>query len=133
VSVSSGTGSPEPDPGSPLEEEGMPDLFDALAAKRITGDPQEDRALPAEQPAATVDFGVTVEEMRDGEPLAGRLAREEPDVAALRGDDSDMPYPEDPDERVGRLTASDEPGAAVDVGTDRGGFAPEERAMHDEP
>lgn len=97
----------EPDPGSRLEAEGVPDLSDALPSKVITGDAQEDLAPPGEAPNASVDFGTTQAEMREGEPLADRLAREEPE-AELRGDESDTPYPEDPDAQG----------------------APEERAIH---
>jgi hypothetical protein len=133
-------GAREPDPGSALEDEGMPDMSNVLPSKAITGDAQEEPDPPGDAPGASVDFGVTVEEMRSGEPLSDRLAREEPDVARLRGDGSDTPYPEDRDEQVGRFAEAREEGTnkeqdawAVDVGADRGGFAPEERAMHDEP
>ena len=86
--------------------------------------------------ASSDDFGTTVEEMRDGEPLDGRIAREEPDVldlAAVEADESAPP--------VGRLVESDE-GArtdteaemvAADVGADLGGYSAEESAMHLEP
>ncbi|MGN6472682.1 MAG: DUF5709 domain-containing protein [Mycobacteriales bacterium] len=133
-------GSREPDPGSALEDAGIPDLSDALPEKVITGDAQEELAPPGEEPGASVEFGTTAEEARRGEPLAGRLAREEPDVQRLRGDGDDNPYPTDRDEEVGRLAElrEDETGKQQDawaesVGADRGGFAPEERAMHDEP
>jgi hypothetical protein len=128
----------EPDPGSPLEDEGMPDISDALPSKVITGDAQEDLAPPGEHPVASVDFGITAEEMRTGEPLDGRLAREEPEASALRGDGVDAPYPEDRDERIGRFaeareadTGKEQDAWAVEVGADGGGFAPEERAMHE--
>jgi hypothetical protein len=134
------TGSREPDPGSALEDEGMPDMSNVLPSKAITGDAQEEPASPGEAPGASVDYGTTVEEMRRGEPLGDRLSREEPDVTSLRGDGSDTPYPEDRDERVGRFaeereteTGKEQDAWAADVGTDRGGFAPEERAMHVEP
>ncbi|HVT64009.1 MAG TPA: DUF5709 domain-containing protein [Mycobacteriales bacterium] len=134
------SGAREPDPGSALEDEGMPDMSDALPSKVITGDAQEELDAPAEEPRATVDFGVTAEEARSGEPLTGRLAREEPETSRLRGDGSDTPYPEDREGQVGRLAEEREGGTgkeqdawAVDVGADRGGLAPEERAMHVEP
>ena len=101
------TGNREPDPGSALEEEGMPDMSDALASKVITGDPQEDLAPPGEAPQASVDFGMTAEEEREGEPLSDLFAREEPDVTDLRGDNDDSPYPET-----------------------SGAMSPEERALH---
>jgi hypothetical protein len=133
-------GTPEPDPGSRLEDEGMPDLSDALPSKVITGDPQEELDAPGDEPRATVDFGVTAEETRSGEPLADRLSREQPDVGAVRGPGTDAPYPEDPDEQAGRFaeereadTGKEQDAWAADVGADGGGFAPEERAMHVEP
>ena len=58
---------------------------------------------------AVDDFGTTAEEMHDGEPLDGRLAREEPDVLAavdLPADESegaDTPYTEAAGQGVGRL------------------------------
>jgi hypothetical protein len=128
----------QPDPGSALEDEGMPDMSDALPSKVITGDAQEDLAPPGEYPVASVDFGITAEEMQSGEPLDGRLAREEPEASPPRGDGVDAPYPEDRDEQVGRFaetreadTGKEQDTWVEDVGTDGGGFAPEERAMHE--
>jgi len=117
-----------PDPADPFEEQGLasPDPDDG--AKRITGDVQEEVAVPAERPVAVNDFGTTLDEERTDEPLDQRLAREEPD----------QPYPAERDESVGRIVESDE-GARTDdekdavahsVGTDKGGFSAEERAMH---
>jgi len=37
-------------------------------------------ALPTDRPLASTEFGTTAEEQREGEPLEGRLSREEPDV-----------------------------------------------------
>jgi hypothetical protein len=133
-----------PDPADPFEEEGLasPDPNDD--AKRITGDTQEEIPVPGERPIAVTDYGTTLAEERVDEPLDARLQREEPDFierAAKDADespDADQPYPEDPDERVGRIVETDEgartddePDAvANDVGTDNGGFSAEERAMH---
>ena len=136
-----------PDPADPFEEEGLASQEPGLAGKRITGDPQDDMPVPGDEPTAVDDFGTTAAEEREGEPLDLRLSREEPDLgarASAPGDDSefaDQPYPEDKDERVGRIVesdegarADDEPDAvALDVGTDQGGFSAEERAMHVEP
>ena len=133
-----------PDPADPFEEEGLASPDPEYAATRITGDPQEGTAVPAERPIAVTDYGTTAAEERTDEPLDGRLAREEPDMfdrAATNADespDSDQPYPEAPDEKVGRIVdtdegarADDEPDAvATEVGTDLGGFSAEERAMH---
>jgi len=134
-----------PDPADPFEEEGLASPDPEYGAKRITGDPQEEMAVPAERPIAVTDYGTTTEEERTDEPLDARLAREEPEQRATgKADDSpdaDQPYPEDPDERVGRIVETDE-GARTDdekdavahsVGTDQGGFSAEERAMHVEP
>lgn len=133
-------GSREPDPGSALEDEGVPDMSNVLPSKQITGDAQEEPGVPGEEPGASVDFGVTVEEMRSGEPLSDRLRRELPDLTTLRGDGSETPYLEDRDEQAGRFaeeregeTGKEQDAWATDVGADRGGFAPEERAMHVEP
>jgi hypothetical protein len=126
-----------PEPDSPLEEEGIPDLDDALPSKRATGDAQEGIAPPRDHPIAAEDFGTTAAEQRAGEPLDLRVRRERPDDSKAYPDDA---YPEDPDLRVGRLVGDREPGTnkepdveAHAVGTDGGGFAPEERAMHEEP
>lgn len=134
-----------PDPADPFEEQGLASPESGLAGKRITGDPQDDVVVPGDEPTAVDDFGTTAGEERAGEPMNLRLAREQPDLSA-RGDadespGADQPYPEDPDERVGRLVDPDEgaredeePDAVgSDVGTDAGGFSAEERAMHIEP
>ena len=137
-----------PDPADPFEEEGLASPDPADGGKRITGDPQEEVAVPAERPVAADDFGTTAAEEIAGEPLDGRLRREEPDLLeraattpADESPDADQPYPEDREERVGRIVETDEgvrtdtePDAvAADVGTDLGGFSAEERAMHIEP
>lgn len=135
-----------PDPADPFEEEGQPTGMDlALDAKRITGDAQEGIPAPNDTPGAVDDYGTTAAEERAGEPLELRLSREEPELSATGPADAspyaDQPYPDDVDERGGRLVDSDEgarpdtePDAvADDVGTDAGGFSAEERAVHVEP
>ena len=131
-----------PGPADPFEEEGLASPDPEYDAKRITGDPQEEVAVPAERPIASTDYGTTQAEEATDEPLDGRLAREEPDMSAAaaadESPDADQPYPEDKEERVGRIVETDEgargddePDAvAMDVGTDKGGFSAEERAMH---
>jgi hypothetical protein len=116
-----------------MEAEGIPDTDDDGAME-----PPHDVAI------AVDDFGTTAAEMHDGEPLDGRIAREEPDVISLVALDADESAGLD-DRRagqgVGRLVESDE-GArtdteaelvAADVGTDLGGYSAEESAMHLEP
>ena len=131
------------DPSDPFEDEGQASPDPGLAGKRITGDPQDDMPVPRDTPVAVDDFGTTVAEQQEGEPLDLRLSREEPDLLARAGsapdtsDDADNPYPVDVEERVGRIVETDEgvredtePDAvAIDVGTDLGGFTAEERAM----
>jgi len=135
------------DPSDPFEDEGLASPDPSLAGKRITGDPQDDLAVPGDNPVAVDDFGTTALEQREGEPLDVRLAREQPDLLERAGSapdadaDSDNPYPEDREERVGRLVETDEgaredseaDAVAFDVGTDSGGFTAEERAMRIEP
>lgn len=136
-----------PEPADPFEEEGLPVSEDGLPSKRITGDTQDGMIAPHDYPLAVDEYGVTAAEQERGEPLDLRLSREEPEVTAaadLPADDSyrvESPYPEDPEEKVGRIVDTDE-GArtdtekdvvASDVGTDTGGFSAEERAMHIEP
>lgn len=130
------------EPSDPFEDEGLATPDPALAAKRITGDPQDDVPVPGDRPVAVDDFGTTAAEQRDGEPLDGRLAREEPDLSPDApidlSEDADNPYPADREERVGRIVEEDEgaredteaDAVALDVGTDAGGFTAEERAMH---
>jgi|SRR4051812_20636807 len=62
-----------------LDEEGIPDLEGPLPEKVATGDPQEGVSPPADRPNS-FDFGVTVDEQREGEPIGVRVARERPDV-----------------------------------------------------
>jgi hypothetical protein len=59
------------------EDEGIPDLDQALPEKEITGDPQEGLVVPRDDPRAVEEFGTTAEEHRKGETLDERLAREE--------------------------------------------------------
>ena len=136
-----------PDPADPFEEAGLASPDPGYDGKRITGDTQEEIPVPAEQPVAVEDWGTTGAEEIAGEPLDVRLAREEPDLGASAGraadesPDADQPYPEDRDERAGRIVETDEgarsdteaDAVAMTVGTDGGGFSAEERAMHIEP
>lgn len=131
------------EPADPFEEEGLASEEPGLPGKRITGDPQDDMIVPGDRPRGVEEFGTTVEEQREGEPLDLRLSREEPDLLshadrpADQSPDADNPYPEERDERAGRLVDPDQGGredteadvVAEDVGTDSGGFTAEERAM----
>ncbi|WP_433498671.1 DUF5709 domain-containing protein [Sphaerimonospora sp. CA-214678] len=75
---------PEHDPHSRFEDEGIPDLQDGTPQQQWAVDPQE-APLPADHPAAVDDYGTTVDEMMRGEPLAGRLSREMPEEQPVYG------------------------------------------------
>ena len=123
------------DPSDPFEDEGQASPDPELAAKRITGDPQDEMPVPGDRPVAVNDFGTTVAEQEAGEPLDLRLANA--GAAPDMSEDADNPYPADREERVGRIVETDEgaredteaDAVALDVGTDNGGFTAEERAM----
>lgn len=132
------------DPSDPFEDEGLASPDPGSSGKRITGDPQDDFVVPAEDPVAVDDYGTTAAEESADEPLDRRLAREEPELANRpldTSEDADNPYPADREERVGRIVEEDEgvreddesDAVALDVGTDAGGFTAEERAMRIEP
>lgn len=136
---------PRAEAADPFEEEGQASTESGLPGKRITGDPQDDMAVPLDRPTAATEYGTTAREQHAREPLDRKLARELPDPGegGLTGEEyaADQPYPESNDEKAGRLVAPDEgvrsdaePDAvARSVGTDHGGFTAEERAMHLEP
>ncbi|MCT9930272.1 DUF5709 domain-containing protein [Planotetraspora sp. A-T 1434] len=147
---------PEPDPRSPLEDEGIPDLQEGAPEQRWAEDPQE-MPVPADRPVGVDEYGTTAREMAEGEPLDLRLSREVPeetpgpgggeppytqgedaaeDVGGdlLAGDLSyDTPEPRmagrliDPSEGVREDTVKEL--IADEIGPDGGGYAPEETAM----
>lgn len=95
------------DPGASPETAGVPEYADdETPGKGRTDDPQR-QPMPVDQPIGAEEYGLTAAEARHGEPLDGRLAREEPDVGA-EGPPGTMPEraireapppgePEDPD------------------------------------
>ncbi|MFI0357658.1 DUF5709 domain-containing protein [Actinomadura sp. 9N407] len=109
------------------EDEGIPDLQEGPLEQYQGEDPQEP-PIPGDRPMAMDQYGTTEEEVREGEPLDVRLAREEPD----------QPAPEsEPLRPAGRIVEEDEgahpdtesDAVAADVGDDGGGYSAEERAM----
>ena len=131
-----------PEPPSGLQAEGVPDLIDGLPEKKATGDAQEGIEPPHDRPVAVDEYGTTAREQHDGESLDMRLARDEPEPdvygAADEGPGVDDPFSQGAGQGVGRLVEPDE-GArtdaepdmvAADLGTDGGGYAAEESAMH---
>lgn len=136
-----------PEPPSASEAEGIPDSGELSSTQEVTGDAGYGMEPPDDTELAVDDFGTTAAEMHDGEPLSGRLAREEPDVLEAldrpvdESQGADTPFAERAGQGVGRLVQPDE-GAhadteadlvATDAGTDLGGYSVEEAAMHLEP
>ena len=136
-----------PEHPSEHEAEGIPDPGFAEPGQLEAGDSEATTEPPRDVAFAVDDFGTTAAEQHDGEPLDGRLAREEPDVLAavdLDADESagsDTPFDERAGQGVGRIVEPDQGGTAdteadlvaADVGTDLGGYSAEEAAMHLEP
>lgn len=123
------TGQPDDLP-SAYEAEGIPEPDPGPGAGRVI---DENPEPPHDRPVAAVGFGTTPAEVREGESLDGRLARELPD----------LPEPVEPDAPpgVGRVvqpdegvrTDTDKDMVAQDAGTDVGGYTAEEAAMHAVP
>jgi hypothetical protein len=113
---------------SRFEDEGIPDPGDLTPEQEATGQLDLTTEPPHDSPLGAEGWGTTPEEQRQGEPLAGRLAREAAET-----------YPEEPRD-VGRLVAPDE-GVRSDteadlVASDSGdmaGLSAEEAALHVEP
>ena len=103
-------------------------------------DPRDEGVSPNEPPGGTDAWGVTPEEEESGQPLAGRLRREDPDVADDDGDgigdasDTDGEAWDDEvgEDRSGRLVLREdgEDFYADDVGVDGAGASAEEAAVH---
>ncbi|WP_449065837.1 DUF5709 domain-containing protein [Planomonospora algeriensis] len=116
---------PEHDPRSRFEDEGIPDLQDGTPQQQWAVDPQE-APLPGDRPVAVDDFGTTVDEQIQGEPLEGRLAREVPEEQAVFGVDPSEGAgagerrldPEIPDDLDGGVSATSGlgPGSDLDTG-----------------
>lgn len=129
-----------PHPVSEPEARGVPDYADdeSTAYDDVETGREADGWDPApvpgdrdDRPLGLDEWGTTAEEERRGEPLDGRLAREEPDVS-----------PDgiaEPPEHVGRLVDPDDGGlfdteadsVAYDAGAAGGAPSAEEAAMHD--
>ena len=114
---------------SRFEEEGIPDPGDLTPEQEATGQLDLTTEPPHDSPLGAEGWGTTAAEQREGEPLAGRLARELPDA-----------YPSEPAQEVGRLVEPDE-GVRSDTDAelvasdsgDRAGLSAEEAALHLEP
>lgn len=136
-----------PEKPSEAEAEGIPDPGFGDPGALIAGDTEATIEPPHDTAIAVDEFGTTAREQHDGEPLEGRIAREEPDVLAAadkpadQSQGSDTPFDERAGQGVGRLVEPDEgvrpdteaDMVGTDVGTDLGGYSAEESAMHIEP
>jgi hypothetical protein len=110
--------SPEPDPHSELEDEGIPDLQDGTPGQEWAVDPQQ-APVPRDHPIAVDDFGTTIEEQIEGEPLDLRVAREQPEEQPVF-DANEVPEapPDDPGETAGDREDSLIPDSGLGVGAD---------------
>ncbi|MEU6041886.1 DUF5709 domain-containing protein [Actinomadura sp. NPDC047616] len=120
-------GDPERRYTSGPEDEGIPDLQDGTPGQQRAQDPQE-APVPGDRPMALDEFGMTEEEMRAGEPLDMRLAREEPDIPEVP-DEPYRPAGRIVEEDEGARTDTEKDAVAYDAGDDGGGYTAEERAM----
>jgi hypothetical protein len=68
-----------PDTNDDLEKEGIPDVEEPPPGMEGTGGDYEAVAGPRDRPIAALDYGITEEEERRGEPLYVRHRRELPD------------------------------------------------------
>ncbi len=115
------------------------DNAEALTDPRV--DVLDEGWSPVEQPWGVDAWGITPEEERTGQPLAGRLRRETPDentdgdgdgLGDARGTDGELYDDEVGDARSGRLVlgADGDDLVADDIGIDGAGASAEEAAVH---
>ena len=119
------------------EDEGIPEVAQDDSPTQETAEDPQFAPLPGEDPGASVDFGTTAFEQSQGEPLTGRLEREEPDVqpgvrAAEDAQRATMQLEQDtsttPETDSGTNRTADDIEATGDLPV--GGEGPEEAAMH---
>jgi hypothetical protein len=128
----------DPDEGDDTVDEQL-DSAETLTDPRV--DILDEGWSPNEQPRGVDAWGITPEEERTGQPLAGRLRRESPDettdddgdgLGDARGTDGELYDDEVGGARSGRLVLAegDEDGFAEDIGIDGAGASAEEAAVH---
>jgi len=128
----------DPDEGDDTVDEQL-DSAETLTDPRV--DILDEGWSPNEQPRGVDAWGITPEEERTGQPLAGRLRRESPDettdddgdgLGDARGTDGELYDDEVGGARSGRLVLAegDEDGFAQDIGIDGAGASAEEAAVH---
>lgn len=115
--------SPEHDPYSEFEDEGIPDLQAGTPEQQWAVDPQQ-APVPADRPTAVDDFGTTAAEQQEGEPLDLRVDREVPEDQAMFGgapepvvQPASQQRPDRTDD-MDRLTADSGLGVGADLDTD---------------
>ena len=113
---------------SRFEDEGIQDPGDLTPEQEATGQLEQTTEPPHDSPLGAEGWGTTPEEQHQGEPLAGRLARELPE--AYPAERSQVGRLVEPDEGVRSDTESDL--VASDSG-DTAGLSAEEAALHLEP
>lgn len=132
---------PEHDPHSEFEDEGIPDLQDGTPQQQWAVDPQQ-APLPADQPVALDDFGTTVAEQIEGEPLDMRVGREVPEDQAMFGGEGEpvvQPARESQPDRTDdadALTGDSGLGVGADLDTEfepDAGIQPDWGAQPEEP
>lgn len=117
------------------DEPGVPDHAGPLESKEATGDPQDGVTPPRDRPEASLSWGTTALEQREGEPLTSRLDREQPDQPA---DETAWRRNEPGSEWAGRIADYDEPDRTpelvADPNTDQDAetVSAEEAAVHRE-
>ncbi|MCU1594859.1 MAG: hypothetical protein JWO12_2251 [Frankiales bacterium] len=75
--------------------EGIPDLEEQTPEQAATGQDEGITEPPHDYPLAVEGFGTTPAEQAEGESLAGRLAREVPEVTPYPSDLPDGKSPEE--------------------------------------
>jgi hypothetical protein len=103
---------PEHDPRSEFEDEGIPDLQDGTPEQEWAVDPQQ-APVPRDQPVAVDDYGTTIGEQIQGEPLDSRVDREQPEEQAVF--DADQ-VPASPSDDTGQTAGGREDAVTADSG-----------------
>lgn len=116
------------DPATAPEAEGIPETADDASPRPEDDvDPQR-MAMPGDVPVSLDEYGTTAEETRHGEPLAGKLNREQPDTQEVPQGGERLV---EPDEGV----RGDEDAEMIgrDAGSPQGDLSAEESAVNEEP
>ena len=116
------------DPATPPEAEGIPEIADDATPRPEEDVEPQQMAMPGDVPVALDEYGTTAAETRHGEPLSGRLAREEPDTPEVPDGGARIV---EPDEGVREATEKDMVGR--NVRGPAGDYSAEESAVNEEP